>query len=92
MSSGRTHGSFLPLQVLSFSLLCVICALWAPSQNSMRYAYSSEDADEVFDKEDILALIKQSSLRSKDAWNLELSYAESCHGVARGDLEEETAS
>ncbi|KAL8522622.1 hypothetical protein ACS0TY_012675 [Phlomoides rotata] len=23
-------------QVLSFSLLCVICALWAPSQNSMR--------------------------------------------------------
>lgn len=22
--------------VLSFSLLCVICALWAPSQNSMR--------------------------------------------------------
>lgn len=24
-------------QVLSFSLLCVICALWAPSQNSMRY-------------------------------------------------------
>lgn len=24
-------------QVLSFSLLCIICALWAPSQNSMRY-------------------------------------------------------
>ncbi|XP_039120502.1 LOW QUALITY PROTEIN: transmembrane protein 87A-like [Dioscorea cayenensis subsp. rotundata] len=26
--------------VLSFSLLCVVCALWSPSQNSMRYAYS----------------------------------------------------
>lgn len=24
-------------QVLSFSLLCIICVLWAPSQNSMRY-------------------------------------------------------
>lgn len=22
--------------VLSFSLLCIICALWAPSQNTMR--------------------------------------------------------
>ncbi|XP_077240931.1 uncharacterized protein LOC143881621 [Tasmannia lanceolata] len=44
-------------QVLSFSLLCVICALWAPSQNSMRYAYSDE-ASEDFDKEDTLTLIK----------------------------------
>ncbi|XP_073311552.1 uncharacterized protein [Primulina huaijiensis] len=79
-------------QVLSFALLCVICALWAPSQNSTRYAYSSEDADEVFDKEDTLALIKQFSLRSKDARNLEFTYAESCNGVARGDLEEEKAS
>ncbi|KAJ0983795.1 hypothetical protein J5N97_002151 [Dioscorea zingiberensis] len=35
-------------QVLSFSLLCVICALWAPSQNSMRYAYS-DDGSEDFD-------------------------------------------
>eukprot|EP00262_Sarcandra_glabra_P004938 TRINITY_DN16175_c0_g2_i1.p1 TRINITY_DN16175_c0_g2~~TRINITY_DN16175_c0_g2_i1.p1 ORF type:complete len:129 (-),score=22.38 TRINITY_DN16175_c0_g2_i1:226-612(-) len=44
-------------QVLSFSLLCVICALWAPSQNSMRYAYS-EDAAEEFEREDTLTLIK----------------------------------
>ncbi|KAJ8556405.1 hypothetical protein K7X08_029796 [Anisodus acutangulus] len=27
-------------QVLSFSLLCIICALWAPSQNSMRMSSS----------------------------------------------------
>ncbi|XP_024971859.1 uncharacterized protein LOC112510760 isoform X3 [Cynara cardunculus var. scolymus] len=47
-------------QVLSFSLLCVICALWAPSQNSMRYAYS-DDGSEEFDKEDSLTLIKPSA-------------------------------
>ncbi|KAJ0794459.1 putative transmembrane protein GPR107/GPR108 [Helianthus annuus] len=45
--------------VLSFSLLCVICALWAPSQNSMRYAYS-DDGSEEFDKDDTLTLIKPS--------------------------------
>lgn len=38
-------------QVLSFSLLCIICVLWAPSQNSMRYAYS-EDTGEEFDKDE----------------------------------------
>ncbi|KAK4760798.1 hypothetical protein SAY87_005691 [Trapa incisa] len=38
-------------QVLSFSLLCIICVLWAPSQNSMRYAYS-EEAGEEFDKDE----------------------------------------
>lgn len=52
-------------QVLSFSLLCVICALWAPSQNATRYAYSDE-ASEEFDKEDTLTLIKPSTLPSKD--------------------------
>ncbi|KAF5748372.1 transmembrane protein 87A-like [Tripterygium wilfordii] len=53
-------------QVLSFSLLCIICALWAPSQNSTRYAYS-EDAGEEFEKEDTLTLIKPSSAAfSKD--------------------------
>ncbi|XP_068660265.1 uncharacterized protein [Aristolochia californica] len=53
-------------QVLSFSLLCVICALWAPSQNAMRYAYS-DDASEEFDKEDTLTLIKPSTvISSKD--------------------------
>nr|CAD1827254.1 unnamed protein product [Ananas comosus var. bracteatus] len=52
-------------QVLSFSLLCVICALWAPSQNSMRYAYS-DDASEDFDREDTLSLIKPGPIPPKD--------------------------
>ncbi|KAB5564018.1 hypothetical protein DKX38_004072 [Salix brachista] len=53
-------------QVLSFSLLCVICALWAPSQNSMRYAYS-DDASDEFDRDDgTLTLIKPSTIPSKD--------------------------
>lgn len=50
--------------VLSFSLLCVICALWAPSQNSMRYAYS-DDGSEEFDKDDTLMLIKPSPVSTK---------------------------
>ncbi|RZR95092.1 hypothetical protein BHM03_00023901 [Ensete ventricosum] len=52
-------------QVLSFSLLCVIAALWAPSQNSMRYAYS-DDGSEDFDREDSLSLIKPGPVSSKD--------------------------
>ncbi|KAL8137010.1 hypothetical protein V2J09_003011, partial [Rumex salicifolius] len=52
-------------QVLSFSVLGVICVLWAPSQTSMRYAYSG-DASEEFDKEDTLTLIKPSPVPSKD--------------------------
>ncbi|KAI3802773.1 hypothetical protein L1987_30916 [Smallanthus sonchifolius] len=55
--------------VLSFSLLCVICALWAPSQNSMRYAYS-DDGSEEFDKEDTLTLIKPSPVSAKDVSEL----------------------
>ncbi|KAG5619345.1 hypothetical protein H5410_019169 [Solanum commersonii] len=51
-------------QVLSFSLLCIICVLWAPSQNSMRYAYS--DDGEEFDKDPTLTLIKPSPLLPKD--------------------------
>ncbi|KAJ8484987.1 hypothetical protein OPV22_017472 [Ensete ventricosum] len=53
-------------QVLSFSLLCVIADLWAPSQNSMRYAYS-DDGTEDFDLEDSLSLIKPGPIPSKDA-------------------------
>ncbi|XP_074294822.1 uncharacterized protein LOC141622719 [Silene latifolia] len=49
--------------VLSFSLLCVICILWAPSQNSTRYAYSG---DEDFDKDSTLTLIKPAPLPSSD--------------------------
>ncbi|XP_009766777.2 uncharacterized protein, partial [Nicotiana sylvestris] len=52
-------------QVVSFSLLCVICALWAPSQNTMRYAYF--DDSEEFDNDETLTLIKLSPLPSKDA-------------------------
>ncbi|CAL9109479.1 unnamed protein product [Musa acuminata var. zebrina] len=53
-------------QVLSFALLCVIAALWAPSQNSMRYAYS-DDGTEDFEREDSLFLIKPVPIPSKDA-------------------------
>ncbi|MQL79978.1 hypothetical protein Taro_012415 [Colocasia esculenta] len=52
-------------QVLSFSLLCVICALWAPSQNSMRYAYSDDGSD---DREDTLSLLKPASSHAKENW------------------------
>ncbi|CAL9097555.1 unnamed protein product [Musa acuminata var. zebrina] len=52
-------------QVLSFSLLCVIADLWAPSQNSTRYAYS-DDGTEDFDREDSLSLIKPGPISSKD--------------------------
>ncbi|XP_021716553.1 transmembrane protein 87A-like [Chenopodium quinoa] len=50
-------------QVLSFSVLTVICILWAPSQNSTRYAYSG---DEDFDKDDTLTLIKPAPIPSSD--------------------------
>ncbi|CAM6124970.1 unnamed protein product [Calypogeia fissa] len=41
--------------ILTFLLLCVVCALWAPSQNSTRYAYSDE-VPEDFDDEASVAL------------------------------------
>ncbi|KAF3452009.1 hypothetical protein FNV43_RR08105 [Rhamnella rubrinervis] len=77
-------------QVLSFSLLCVICALWAPSQNSMRYAYS-DDGSEEFDKDDTnLTLIKPSSLPSNDARAApETRPLQGNNGVTNGDLEED---
>ncbi|KAJ8754958.1 hypothetical protein K2173_015470 [Erythroxylum novogranatense] len=37
--------------ILTFVLLCVICYLWAPSQNSQRYAYSDEIGEELDDEE-----------------------------------------
>ncbi|CAK9191680.1 unnamed protein product [Sphagnum jensenii] len=36
---------------LSFALLVVICILWAPSQNSTRYAYSEDVGEEDLDEE-----------------------------------------
>ncbi|KAF7843613.1 transmembrane protein 87A [Senna tora] len=53
-------------QVLSFSLLCVICALWAPSQNSMRYAYSDDGSEESEKNDTNLAFIKALPISSKD--------------------------
>ncbi|KAJ7963309.1 Transmembrane protein like [Quillaja saponaria] len=77
-------------QVLSFSLLCVICALWAPSQNSTRYAYS-EDASEEFEKDEThLTLIKPSPFSSKDVRSpLDTRPAEGSTGVSNDDLEED---
>lgn len=76
-------------QVLSFSLLCVICALWAPSQNSMRYAYSDDGGDE-FDKDDSLTLIKPSLIPSKDVRSApEVRPAHGDNGLSNGDLEED---
>ncbi|KAL6972627.1 hypothetical protein U1Q18_026802 [Sarracenia purpurea var. burkii] len=76
-------------QVLSFSLLCVICALWAPSKNTMRYAYS-EDASEEFDKDDTLTLIKPSPIPSKDIRSPpEVRSLHVGNGVSNGELEED---
>ncbi|KAL0415027.1 UNVERIFIED_CONTAM: Transmembrane protein 87A [Sesamum latifolium] len=76
-------------QVLSFLLLCIICALWAPSQNSTRYAYSSEDADEEFDRDETLQLIRPSALASKEVRLPELRSPQSDNSLPHGNLEEE---
>lgn len=75
-------------QVMSFSLLCVICALWTPSQNSMRYAYS-DDASEEFDKDESLSLIKPSPLPSKDVRSPSGGSLIASKELADGDLEED---
>ncbi|KAF5180410.1 Transmembrane protein 87a [Thalictrum thalictroides] len=76
-------------QVLSFSLLCVICALWAPSQTSTRYAYSG-DSSEEFDKEETLTLIKPSHVLSKDVHSsLESRPLQSAEVMLSGDNEED---
>ncbi|KAF6176848.1 hypothetical protein GIB67_026535 [Kingdonia uniflora] len=75
-------------QVLSLSLLCVICALWAPSQNSTRYAYS-EDASEEFDKEETLTLIKPSQIPSKDVYSSPVSRPVQNGDGSSGDFEED---
>lgn len=77
-------------QVLSFSLLCVICVLWAPSQNSTRYAYSG-DASEEFDRDETtLTLIKPSLLPSKDVHSApEARALQGSNGLTNGDEEED---
>nr|GMD30394.1 transmembrane protein 87A-like [Ipomoea batatas] len=74
-------------QVLSFSLLCVICALWAPSQSSTRYAYSG-DGSEDFDKDDTLTLIKPSPLPSKEV-RTPSEVKPTLGGSGNGDVEED---
>ncbi|OAY76437.1 transmembrane protein 87A-like [Ananas comosus] len=59
-------------QFISFSLLCVICILWAPSQNSMRFAYS-DDGSEDFDHEDTGPLIRPVPFSYKDSFSYSIS-------------------
>lgn len=77
-------------QVLTFSLLSVICVLWAPSQNSMRYAYSA-DTNEEFDREETFSLIKPGPFPSKDSQTATLSPENkaSLTGSNNGDIEED---
>lgn len=74
-------------QVLSFSVLCVICILWAPSYNTMRYAYSG---DEDFDREDTLTLIKPAPMPSNDIRSpADAHQSHGGQGPSNGDPEEE---
>ncbi|XVF86930.1 hypothetical protein PTKIN_Ptkin18bG0080300 [Pterospermum kingtungense] len=77
-------------QVLSLSLLCVICVLWAPSQNSTRYAYS-EEANEDFHKDDTtLTLVKPSPTHSEEFRSApEARPTQASNGASHGDMEEE---
>ncbi|KAI4329067.1 hypothetical protein L6164_021369 [Bauhinia variegata] len=79
-------------QVLSFSLLCVICALWAPSQNSTRYSYSEETSDEFDTDETSLTLIKPSPVSSKEVRHVpDARPVQGGNGLSSGgDLEEKT--
>ncbi|KAJ6819280.1 transmembrane protein 87A [Iris pallida] len=81
-------------QVLSFSLLCVICVLWAPSQNSMRYSYS-DDGSEDFDRDETtLSLIKPGPFPSNDSRSSHSphgppSLSSDKVGSLNGDIEED---
>ncbi|KAH7575683.1 hypothetical protein JRO89_XS02G0192900 [Xanthoceras sorbifolium] len=68
--------------VLAFALLCVICYLWAPSQNSQRYAYS-EEAGEEFDEE------TQSLTRGKPEGDLSLVKQEKEKDTDNADVSDE---
>ncbi|XP_010531880.1 PREDICTED: transmembrane protein 87A-like [Tarenaya hassleriana] len=78
-------------QLLSFSLLTIICVLWAPSQNSTRYAYSGE-ANGEFEKDDYsLTLIKPTQFPSQEAENLPETrpFPAEKGGSSDGDVEED---
>ncbi|XP_078154989.1 uncharacterized protein LOC144551063 [Carex rostrata] len=59
-------------QVISFSVLCVICSLWAPSQNSTRFAYS-EDGYEDFDYEELHSPARHGSFSFRENWSYSMS-------------------
>ncbi|CAO1939472.1 unnamed protein product [Urochloa humidicola] len=64
-------------QLISFSLLCAICLIWAPSQTSTRYAYSEEeeDGEDYVDRdlEDTRPLIRPGPLSYVDTWAISVS-------------------
>ncbi|KAG4937909.1 hypothetical protein AAZX31_16G008700 [Glycine max] len=77
-------------QVLSYSLLCVICILWAPSQSATRYAYRDDGSDEFDRDETTLTLIKPSPISSKDVRSVpDARPVQSSNGNSNDDLEED---
>ncbi|RLM86797.1 hypothetical protein C2845_PM04G32480 [Panicum miliaceum] len=62
-------------QLISFSLLCATCLIWAPSQSSTRYAYSEEEESEDVDRdlEDTRPLIRLGPLSYVDTWAISVS-------------------
>lgn len=78
------HSSLHPLSVSASasSLIYIFNA-------STRYAYSSEDADEEFDRDDTLKLIKPSPLTPKDARSPEPRSPTSGNGLPDSDFEQE---
>lgn len=69
--------------ILAFALLCVICYLWAPSQNSQRYAYSENLGEESDDEE------SQSLTGVKPEGDISLVKQEEKSGGSTGDSDEE---
>ncbi|OIW04525.1 hypothetical protein TanjilG_13907 [Lupinus angustifolius] len=69
-------------QVLSFSLLCVICVLWAPPKNLTRYAYR-DDGSDGFDRDDTTLMLIKPSILSKDFGSV--PEAQSSNGTSNGD-------
>ncbi|GJN11039.1 hypothetical protein PR202_ga29198 [Eleusine coracana subsp. coracana] len=62
-------------QLISFSLLCAVCLIWAPSHSSMRYAYSDEEDCEEYcdDLDDKRPLIRPGPLSYVDSWAISVS-------------------
>ncbi|KAL6179052.1 hypothetical protein ACLB2K_050568 [Fragaria x ananassa] len=69
--------------ILAFALLCVICYLWAPSQNSQRYAYSEKLGEESDDDE------SQSLTEGKPEGDISLVIQEVKNVGSAGDSDEE---